>query len=416
MNIPLRSSHAWSNWLLAVAYVCLVFSFQSAYAILSRSMAQSLGLSVSDIGLVGSTYTWVFAAAQVAAGPLLDRVGAQRSLPAACTLFVLGVFLFGFANDLQGLLLSQVLLATGAAFGFIGAGFVGGVWFSPDRYGPMFAWVQFMASITAFLAQGMAAMLTDLLPWNWIVNGVGMFGLGLVLLLLLFLRDPPHSQARGWPRQPLQFLGSVTDDVLTTLACRGMPALMIVGAASFGAMLSIGVVWGPRLGQSLGLSSAASSLSATSWLGLAVGAPLFARWAQRSGAAVRQLRLGCVAQLLLLAWIVFLPAATAEHFAVQMFLFGLASGAAMLPFTLAAHCAGQRYAGTSAALINGAQFIAGGILIALPSQLLAAWSDVLSIRQALAVLPLLLLLVLPVFPFLLRVQASAPARSVMELD
>lgn len=416
MNTPRRKPLAWSHWLLAVAYVCLVFSFQSAYAILSRAMAQSLDLSVGDIGLIGSTYTWVFAAAQVAAGPLLDRVGAQRSLPAACTLFVLGVFLFGFADDVQGLLLSQVLLATGAAFGFIGAGFVGGVWFSPDRYGPMFAWVQFMASMTAFLAQGVAAMLTGLMPWNWIVNGVGMLGLGLVLLLLLFLRDPPGSQTRGWPRHPLQFLGSVTDDVLTTLTCRGMPVLMLIGAASFGVMLSIGVVWGPRLGESLGLSSTDSSLSAASWLGLAIGAPLFARWAQRSGRPAHQLRTGCVAQLLLLGWIVCLPATSVAGFTVQMFLFGLASGAAMLPFTLAAQYAGQRYAGTSAALINGAQFIAGGILIALPGQLLSAWSQALSVRQALLVLPLLLLLVLPAFPFLFRVQAQAHARTFMESD
>lgn len=416
MTILRCSTHAWSNWLLAVAYVCLVFSFQSAYAILSRAMALSLDLSVGDIGLIGSTYTWVFAATQVAAGPLLDRVGAQRSLPAACTLFVLGVFLFGFANDLQGLLMSQVLLATGAAFGFIGAGFVGGVWFSPNRYGPMFAWVQFMASMTAFLAQGLAAMLTGLMPWNWIVNGVGMFGLGLVLLLLLFLRDPPESHARGWPRQPLQFLVSVTDDVLTTMARGGMPGLMVVGAASFGVMLAMGVVWGPRLGESLGLSSAASSLSAVCWLGLAVGAPLFARWAQRSAAPVRQLRLGYLAQLLLLGWIVCVPATTALGFTVQMFLFGVASGAAMLPFTLAAQCAGQRYAGTSAALINGAQFIAGGVLIALPGQLLGAWGQTHSVRHALLVLPLVLLLALPAFPFLFRVQAQTSARPFVESD
>ncbi|GGD48766.1 MFS transporter [Pseudoxanthomonas indica] len=416
MNIPNRITPAWSNWLLAVAYVCLVFSFQSAYAILSRSMAQALGLSVGDVGLIGSTYTWVFAAAQVAAGPLLDRVGAQRSLPAACTLFVLGVFLFGFAEDLRGLLLSQVLLATGAAFGFIGAGFVGGLWFSPERYGPMFAWVQFMASLTAFLAQGMAAMLTGLLPWNWIVNGVGMCGLGLVLLFLFFLRDPPGTQTRGWPRRPLQFLGSVTDDVITTLACRGVLALMLVGAASFGVMLAIGVVWGPRLGESLGLSSTASSLSASCWLGLAVGAPLFARWSQRSRTPVRQLRLGVLAQLLLLGWIVFLPAASVECFTLQMFLLGLASGAAMLPFTLATARAGQRYAGTAAALVNGAQFIAGGILIALPGQLLRIWGDQLSVRHALMALPLVLVAALPAFPFLLRVQASSPARPLLESD
>lgn len=67
-------------------------------------------------------------------------------------------------------------------------------------------------------------------------------------------------------------------------------------------------------------------------------------------------------------------------------------------------------------MINGAQFIAGGILIALPGQLLSAWSQTHSVRQALLVLPLLMLLVLPAFPFLFRVQGQAPARTLMEPD
>ncbi len=404
---------AWRHWCLAVLYVVLIFSFQSSYAILSRSMGESLGLSVADIGLIGSVYTWCFAATQMLAGPLLDRVGAQKTIPVACTLFTLGVFCFGFAEGLYSLLLSQVLLATGASFGFIGAGFVGGLWFPAERYGIMFSWVQFTVSIAACLAQMAATHLIGLFPWNWIVNGVGMLGLGLVLIYMAFLRDPPHLKLPGWPRQPVAFVQSVTGDLLGALRQRGMLATVVVGAASFGPMLAMGVVWGPRLGESLGFSLQGSSMASATWLGLAIGAPTFAKLASR-GKCSEWLLAGYMTQVILLAWTIGWPARTLEGFAGQMFAFGLASGASILPFTLAATLVGPRGAGTSAALVNGAQFVIGGVLMSLPAQVLGTqWFPSGQLRHALMLLPALMLAVLPFFMALPR-NASATRREAQQ--
>ena len=392
-----KLSGPWSNWIMAVAYVGLVFSFQSSYGILSRAMGRALQLSVADISLIGSVYTWCFAATQIMAGPLLDRVGVQRILPAACTIFVLGIFCFGFASGLHGLLVAQALLAVGASFGFIGAGFVGGLWFKPERYGAMFSWVQFTASIIACVAQAVAVLLIDRYPWNWIVNAIGMSGLGLMVLLLLFMADPPTVQMRGWPRHPLEFSKCVMQDLAGALRKTGMPAVIAAGAVSFGVMLSIGVVWGPQLGTSLGFSDHGSALAATSWLGLALGAPAFAWLSDKQLSLPKAMLLGYLAQLILLAWMTLSPAENLYGFTLQMFAFGLASGSSMLPFTMAARLAGARYAGTSAALVNGAQFVAGGLLMSLPGRLLGSAQGAMEVRHVLMVLPAAMLLLLPCF-------------------
>lgn len=391
-----KLSGPWSNWIMAAAYVGLVFSFQSSYGILSRAMGRALHLSVADISLVGSVYTWCFAATQIMAGPLLDRVGVQRILPAACTIFVLGIFCFGFADSVHGLLAAQMLLAVGASFGFIGAGFVGGLWFKPERYGAMFAWVQFTGSIIACVAQAVAALLIDVYPWNWIINAIGLSGLGLMIVLLLFLADPPTAQMRGWPKHPLEFTRCVFNDLAGALRKPGMPSVIAAGAVSFGVMLAIGVVWGPQLGTSLGFSEHGSALSAASWFGLAIGAPAFARLSAKRLSLPQAFLLGYLAQLLLLAWMTLSPARTLHGFGLQMLGFGVASGSSMLPFTMAAKLAGSRYAGTSAALVNGAQFVAGGLLMSLPGRLLGS-QHAPEIRHVLLVLPAALLSLLPCF-------------------
>lgn len=403
-----KLSGPWANWIMAVAYVGLVFSFQSSYGILSRAMGRALQLSVADISLIGSVYTWCFAATQIMAGPLLDRVGVQRILPAACTIFVLGIFCFGFADGVQGLLVAQVLLAIGASFGFIGAGFVGGLWFKPERYGAMFAWVQFTASIIACIAQAVAVWVVDLYPWNWIVNAIGMSGLGLMIVLLIFLADPPSVKMRGWPRHPLEFTRCVFSDLGSALRTPGMLSVIACGAVSFGVMLAIGVVWGPRLGSSLGFSDHGSALSAASWLGLAVGAPAFARLSDGRMSLPQAFLLGYLAQMLMLGWMTLAPATTLHGFTVQMLVFGIASGSSMLPFTMAAKLAGARYAGTSAALVNGSQFVAGGLLMSLPGQLLGMQAAP-ELRHALLALPAAMLLILPGLVFIWK-QSSLRTR------
>ena len=152
-NVVLGGSRAWFVWCIAVSFVLLVFALQTGYAITNVYVADDLGLSIVQVGVLGSIYTWVFAIAQFASGSVLDRIGARRVLPVAAAFVTVGAFLFANAPNVWFLLAAQILLALGASYGFIGAGFVGGQWFEPAKYGFMFALVQFCASSAAVAGQ-----------------------------------------------------------------------------------------------------------------------------------------------------------------------------------------------------------------------------------------------------------------------
>ena len=118
----------------------------------------------------------------------------------ACGLMTIGAFLFANSTGPLMLVGAQVLLATGASFGFIGAGFVGGQWFEPIKYGFMFALVQLVASLSAVAGQRTLNVLIVENSWISIINGIAVIGACVVVLMLIFLRDPPGAAVtrKGW--------------------------------------------------------------------------------------------------------------------------------------------------------------------------------------------------------------------------
>ena len=345
----------------------LGFGFQSCYAILNRQMAERLGLTATDIGIVGSTYTWCFAVTQLVSGALLDRVGARRVLPKACALLTAGIFCFAWAGGLAGLVAAQVLVASGAAFGFVGAGFVSRMWFSPRQYGVLFSLAQFAVSFAAFACQQSLARGLEGLPYEWVISVLGIVGLSLFTAMLLWLRDPP---------------------------C--VARIVLVGAASFGAMLSLSGVWGTRLLIAHGLPPVeAGSAVSLGWLGLAVAAPFLVWFGHKYDKEKLLIMLGLALQALCVSLLLVLDLDEPWLPNLLMFLWGAGTGANLLPFVLAARCAGEGHTGAAMALVNCGQFIVGGLLVYIPGRLLDAGLGV-DINGALVILPLSLLATLAV--------------------
>lgn len=389
----LRSQErAWTAWFIGVLFVILVFGFQSGYAITKGEVAGALHLSTREIGLVGSVYTWCFAVAQLMSGSLLDRVGARRVLPLAATALTLGIVGFATARSFGMLLASQVLVALGASFGFVGAGIIGGVWFGMARFGVMFAYVQFIASISAFFNQRVFHAALQRWSWQEVILTMALSGAGLVVVMLLLLKDPHGwDETHGWPRPPGQFVAHVLHDVNTVLRISRLWAVLVVGAVSFAGMLAVGIVWGPDIAMAQGLTKGqANAVAPFCWLGLALGAPLFATLSDRLGRRRPLLALSVCVQLVLLLVALLLTISSTVLMGALFFAFGLAAGGSMLPFTMAAELAGTSLAGTSAALVNGTQFVAGGLLMFLPGWLqdslgLSMTGALLSVPVALAV-------------------------------
>ncbi|WP_131878518.1 MFS transporter [Curtobacterium sp. PhB191] len=356
-------------------------------------MQTSAHLTVAQIGLAGSTYTWVFAVAQFFSGTLLDRFGSWPILTAAVALVTVGAFLYAGTTGFATLAIAQVVLALGASFGFVGAGYIGGSWFDAARYGLMFGLVQALASLGSAVGQPLVLVALHALTWQQLIVGFAAFGVLLVVLFAAFVRNrpdgtPPHATSDD--RVEHETI-TVSGALARCFRSRQVLISSLIAGASFGTMLAIGTLWGPRMMESRGFSTAfATVLTAVAWLGLAVGAPIVNvvsdRWRSRRGPAVGALLLQGIAVALVIA----LPSPGSGAAIVLMFAVGLFSGVQMLGFTIASEAVDRHLIGTAAAIVNGVCFVLGGVLLGFPGTLLPDAPSLQDYKAALWPMPALI--------------------------
>jgi predicted MFS family arabinose efflux permease len=363
---PLGGVYAWLVWSIANIFVVYLFSVQTGYAVVNASIQRDVGLTVAQVATIAAVYTWAFAICQFFGGALLDRLGSRVILPVSIGLVTLGVFIFANAKSYEMLLISQFVLALGSCTGFVGAGYVGGKWFGMALFSFMFGLTQFVASFTSAFTQNLIEFALRHMEWRGLFNGVGLAGIVLLIIGAIYIRDrePVHG---GMSDGIGAFFGSVIHSMLEVAKIPHVWLASIIGAITFGTMLAAGVVWMPKLLQVHGLSPTISALGASMlWLGLAVGSVILVRWSDHIRQRKLPIIIGCVAQILTLIALLYLGDVGTAFALTMCFTFGFFNSAHMLSFSTAADVVKPELIGTSASIVNGLMFIAGGFFISAP--------------------------------------------------
>jgi MFS family permease len=332
----------------------------------SPSVEKDVGLTTTQVATIAAMYTWVFALFQFYGGALLDQLGSRKVLPISIALVVVGVFVFANARSFEVLLLSQVILAIGSCTGFVGAGYIGGQWFGMAKFSLMFGLVQVVAALTSAVSQNAIDFALKSMTWSALFNYVGIAGIVLFVLGLMFIRNPAPVTG-GTHRGVIGFLVGVTRNLFEVGKIGHVWMASIVGAALFGVLLALGVVWAPKVLIVRGASESTAAFGASMlWLGLAVGSAIVPWWSDRIRARKLPIILGTVVQLVAFALLIYVAELGTTIDLALCFIIGFANASHMLSFSTAADVVEPRQIGTSAAVVNGIMFIVGGIMIARP--------------------------------------------------
>lgn len=377
-TVTLGGGRAWLIWTLAVVFVVWLFNIQTGWAIVKENVQTDLSLGLDQIGMIAAVYTWVFAIAQLFSGALLDRLGSRKVLVPAIALVGIGTFLFATAQNFPMLLLSQVILAVGACAGFVGAGYVGGVWFGMAKFGFMFGLVQVVAALSSAFGQAGFDFALRHLTWRELMNGFGFFGVALLALGLVFIRNPYPVTHEG---QAEGFIGSVFGRIVECFKNPQVVLIAISGAITFGVQLALGVVWMPNLVRAHGVGDSQANLSAASlWMGLAIGSLFINKWTDKVRSRKVPYLITAVVMVLAMAAVTYLNVGAFAAMALAL-VFGMANAGHMLAFTIAGDNVPVRLIGTASSIVNGAMFIVGGILISLPGNMLKGTQETLADYQ-----------------------------------
>ena len=257
---------AWWVWILVTVFTIYLFNVQTMFSVVQGDIKSALSLDESHLTLIAGTYTWAFAIFQFFGGAFLDCFGSRKVLIPAFIFVTAGVFLYGLATSYTVILLAQVLMALGACCGFVGAGYIGGVWFGMAAYGTMFGYVQVLSSLSSAIQQPITEGLLAHLTYEKLFIYLGFFGVLLVVLAILYMRNPTPVVTK---KDPFKV---VADNLKQIVKMPQMWIAAMWGGIVFGLNLALGVVWTPKLFTEAGYTLDNGNLgSALLWLGLAVG-------------------------------------------------------------------------------------------------------------------------------------------------
>ncbi|PVU82232.1 MFS transporter [Cellulomonas sp. WB94] len=180
------------GWLLLAGI--LNYMDRSSVSIAAPHMIKELGLTKTDIGLMGAVFSWTYAFCQLPVGYLIDKIGARRMYFTAVGLWSIATSLMALGQTMTHFLSFRFLLGIGespnspncskittAWFPREERGQAAGIWDSGSKWGSAFA-----PPILTLLSLSMG--------WRAMFLVIGLAGLVLAAAFWAFYRAPEDSK------------------------------------------------------------------------------------------------------------------------------------------------------------------------------------------------------------------------------
>jgi MFS family permease len=357
---------AWLMWGLGALFYAYGFFQRVAPGVMVEDLMRDFAISGAVLGSLSAAYFYAYAAVQVPVGVLLDRFGPRNLLSGAALLAAIGGLAFALAGSLPAAALGRALIGLGVGFAYISTLKLASIWFPPHRFGLVVGLTLAAGTLGAMVAQVPLAALLDLAGWRAAMTAVAVLGLGLAVLMLLFLRDRPAElpPARPPAAGMLTGLGQVIREPATWQLTA---ATGLIGAP----LLAFAGLWGvPYLEQVEGLTRVEAGLLTSAMLAAwAVGGPACGWLSDRLGRRRPVLVGGATAMAVL--WLpVLLPGVPLVVRSLAFIALGVAAGSMVVAFAAARDRFGNALAGSAMGVINSAVLLCAAAMQTLVGLLL----------------------------------------------
>jgi MFS family permease len=343
-------------WLLVAVYYFYQYALRSAPSVMMPQLTAAFGVDALGVSAIVGMFYYGYSPFSLVAGAALDRFGARRVVPVGAALVGVGALLFGTGNVFAANV-GRFLQGAGGVFALVGAVYL------ITRNFPASMAASFIGATQMFgMAGGSAGqflvgpIIQGGLPWGqfWVYAGV--LGLVISVCLLLLLPGETRAPSAGGQAGVIRSLKTVFVNPQSIL-CGLISGLLFIPTTIFG------MTWGVRfLQEARGREyESAVMLAATVPLGWMIGCPLLGFISDRLGRRKPVILGGSVVMLGMLAWILYGDAAVFRGPAVGILL-GVASGAAMIPYTVIKEANPPQLGGSATGVINFINFTFSALL------------------------------------------------------
>jgi len=357
----------WS--LLATAFLLVNFH-RTATGVLASSLAATFDTTGTELGVVHSSFFYIYAALQLPAGLLVDRYGSRKTATASLLVMTVGVGWFALSGSLLGAFLARALIGLGGSTIYIATLAFLAAWFRADAYATMTGLTIAAAGVGGVLATTPLAYAISAVGWRSSILVAGVAGGLLVGAVWVVVRDSPSSEQLD--RDP----PTASEVIANTRMVLAEVETWLLGSVLFlalGMNFTVLGLWGvPFVADVYEVSVPTASLFVLAGnIGTILGSPAFGALSDRLGTRTPLMVLGGVT-----GTVVYLVLATVPPLPVvgtALFLALFANGAVTLAFTVVKERHPPAVSGTATGVINSIGYFGAAVFPAVMGAILDAY-------------------------------------------
>jgi MFS family permease len=344
-------------WLVTAIYYFYQYALRSAPAVMMPQLSDAFGLTAVGVASLAGLFYYGYSPFSLVAGVAMDRLGPRKVVPIGAATVGIGALLFASGNN-EAASVGRLLQGAGGVFALIGAAYIATTNFPASRAATLIGATQMFGMAGGSAGQFVVGpMIGAGVSWSTFWFAMGIAGLAISALLFVLLPTPKPVERRGdWLKTALGALGTVFRNPQSIL-CGLIAGLLFIPTTIFD------MIWGVRyLQEAFGIDYPSAVLrSSMVPLGWIIGCPLLGFVSDRIGRRKPVIIAGGVVLLATLAWILFGRVGLFPPYVIGL-LAGVASGAAMLPYTVIKEANPPETSGTATGVVNFLNFTFSALL------------------------------------------------------
>jgi len=351
-------------WLVTSIFYFHQYAMRSAPAVMAPQLTEAFGLTAAGFASLVGLFYYGYAPFSLVAGVAMDQLGPRRVVPLGAATVAAGALLFA-TGDPTLASVGRFLQGAGGVFALIGAAYIATTNFPASRAATLIGATQMFGMAGGSAGQFVVGpAIAAGLGWSqfWLLMGLS----GVVIAGLLYVftpkREPPQrppvqaGAAVGWANAAGAAIVAVFRNPQSIL-CGLIAGLMFLPTTIFD------MVWGVRFLQERHdvEYSMAVLRSASVPFGWIIGCPLLGALSDRLGRRKPVIWGSAAVLLVCMILILYGPAGILPPFTLGL-VAGIASGAAMLPYTVIKEANRPEHSGTATGVINFINFSLSALL------------------------------------------------------
>jgi MFS family permease len=348
---------AWGAWLLAAVFYFYQYALRTAPAVMMPQLSGAFGLTTVGVASLAGVFYYGYSPFSLVAGSALDRVRPRAVIPAGAFATGLGALLFATGN-LAAARAGRFLQGAGGVFALVGAVYLAVRYFPPSRAATLIGATQMFGMSGGAAGQFLVGpLMVAGAGWRsfWIAMGAAGIAIAAIFLLVLPKEEDRAARDTSAPG-PLAAMRTVFRNPQSIL-CGLIAGLLFLPTTIFD------MIWGVRfLQEAHGVEYGDAVMrSATVPAGWIIGCPLLGLLSDRIGRRKPVLVAGGCVLLASLGWILYGTPGVFPAYVLGL-VAGLASGSAMLAYTVIKEANPPQFSGTATGVINFLNFTFSALL------------------------------------------------------